>query len=454
MIKELKYYLKLCYPLLARLLLLVLSSFGGSIVAMITALLVILNDIGKENYRYVFIVFTCLLLFSDSNSSLFYQSGKNGKDLAIVAIAIMLFVKNKTNFQYTYLRYFGYYLGIALLGLLVANFSMVGLQKLFSYGLVIWIIPVLLFLIFEKGEGLLFLQQLIVTFTVIYFISIILSRLNPASFAQFGRFNGIHRNPNGVGIFATLFVMNMYLIKEKIPQIFSKRVFWAILSVFLLSIVLASSRNSIFALTIFFVFSLFRVRFFAGLVLIIGIALGYNYLMLIFEQLVMAADLEKELRLDTFSYASGRIYIWQACWMEIQNNYWLGHGFSYEEYSKWDKAYYKILPMLIHNYGNIHNSYLTIWLNTGLLGLLAYLIGLITYVVKHQFNSRRLVPFVFATIFMAFFESFMVASLNPYTWQLWFAFFIASIQLNQTPSSEIQEQKKETSMDEIVPSVY
>jgi len=454
LIKELKYYLKLCYPLLVRLLLLVLSSFGGSIVAMIAALLVILNDVSKENYRYVFIVFASLLLFSDSNSSLFYQSGKNGKDLAIVAIAIMLFVKNKTNFQYSYLRYFAAYLGIALLGLLVANFSMLGLQKLFSYGLVIWIIPVLLLLIFEKGEGLVFFQQLIVTFTVIYFISIILSRVNPANFAQFGRFNGIHRNPNGVGIFSTLFIMNMYLIKEKVPQIFSKRVFLAILSIFIFSIVLASSRNSIIALTLFFVFSLFRVRFFVGFVLIIGIALGYSYLMLLIEQLVLAADLEKELRLDTLSYASGRIYIWQACWMEIQNNFWLGHGFSFEEYSNWDKAYVKILPMLIHNYGNVHNSYLTIWLNTGLLGLLAYLIGLITYVVKHQFNSRRLVPFIFATIFMAFFESFMVASLNPYTWQLWFAFFIASIQLNKAPSSEIQEQKQETTMDEIVPSVY
>jgi O-antigen ligase len=432
----------------------VLSSFGGSIVAMIAALLVILNDVSKENYRYVFIVFASLLLFSDSNSSLFYQSGKNGKDLAIVAIAIMLFVKNKTNFQYSYLRYFAAYLGIALLGLLVANFSMLGLQKLFSYGLVIWIIPVLLLLIFEKGEGLVFFQQLIVTFTVIYFISIILSRVNPANFAQFGRFNGIHRNPNGVGIFSTLFIMNMYLIKEKVPQIFSKRVFLAILSIFIFSIVLASSRNSIIALTLFFVFSLFRVRFFVGFVLIIGIALGYSYLMLLIEQLVLAADLEKELRLDTLSYASGRIYIWQACWMEIQNNFWLGHGFSFEEYSNWDKAYVKILPMLIHNYGNVHNSYLTIWLNTGLLGLLAYLIGLITYVVKHQFNSRRLVPFIFATIFMAFFESFMVASLNPYTWQLWFAFFIASIQLNKAPSSEIQEQKQETTMDEIVPSVY
>jgi hypothetical protein len=36
----------------------VLASFGGSIVAMIAAVLVILNDISKENYRYVFIIFT------------------------------------------------------------------------------------------------------------------------------------------------------------------------------------------------------------------------------------------------------------------------------------------------------------------------------------------------------------------------------------------------------------
>jgi hypothetical protein len=186
--------------------------------------------------------------------------------------------------------------------------------------------------------------------------------------------------------------------------------------------------------------------------LVIFIALGYNYIVIAIEQVVLAANLEKELRLNTLSYASGRIYIWQACWMEIQNNYWLGHGFSYEEYSKWDKAYHKILPMLKHNYGNIHNSYLTIWLNTGLFGLLAFMIGLITYVIKNQFKSKWFVPLVFATIFLAFFESFLVASLNPYTWQLWFAFFMVAMSVKK-PVSRVDENPEEDTMAEEVSSM-
>ena len=49
------------------------------------------------------------------------------------------------------------------------------------------------------------------------------------------------------------------------------------------------------------------------------------------------------------------------------------------------------------------------------------------YTIKFQFKSRWLAPFLFSALFMAFFESYMVASLNPYTWQLWFAFFIVTV---------------------------
>ncbi len=451
MLKELQFEFKLVSPILWRLLLLVLSSFGGSIVAIITTLAVVFYDLSKGNIRLVFIVFVAILLFSDSNSRLFYESGKGAKDLSLVLITLYLVLSGKVYLQFSYTKYFALYILVALVGLLITNFSFLGLQKLISYSLIIWVIPVMLYLIFNKGEGLIFFKQIIMTFAVLYLISIVLSRLLPASFAQFGRFNGIHRNPNGVGIFSTLFIMNLFLIRDKVKTIFSNKLFYAIVILFLITIVLSGSRTAFLSLGIFFIFNLFRIKFVFGFILVSILAFSYGFIMYQIESVIIAANLQNELRLDTLSYASGRIYIWQACWMEIQNNYWLGHGFSYEEYSKWDKAYYKILPMLIHNYGNIHNSYLTIWLNTGLLGLLAYLAGIITYTIKNQFKSKLLSPFMFAAMFMAFFESYMVASLNPYTWQLWFAFFIVTVSFK--PSVINDKIPKEGAMAKEVSSV-
>lgn len=452
MIRELFREFKLIKPLLYRFLLIILASFGGAVLSIPIVLGIILYDLNKSDFKSVFIVFVVLLLFSDSNSPLFYTSGANAKDLMLILIVLFLVFKGQMYVQFSYLKYFALYLLVAFIGLFISNFSVVGLQKLLSYTLVIWAIPVLLFLIFNKGEGLLFLKQLILTFAFFYVFSIILARVNPAAFAQFGRFNGIHRNPNGVGIFSTLFIMNLFLIKEKLPNIFSKKLFYTIVGVFIFAIIISGSRNAILSLAIFAGFRFLRVRFVVGLVIILVLAFSYNFILLQLEDLVVAANLEKELRLDTLSYASGRIYIWQACWMEIQNNFYFGHGFSYEEYSKWDRAYVKLLPMLIHNYGNIHNSYLTIWLNTGLIGLIAYLIGLFVYTIKFQFKSRWLAPFLFSALFMAFFESYMVASLNPYTWQLWFAFFIVTVSFkpsvfgNKNPE-ESAMTKKIASMD-------
>jgi len=452
MIREVYKEFKLIKPLLYRFLLIIGASFGGAVLSIPIVLGIVLYDLSKSDFKSVFIVFVVLLLFSDSNSPLFSTSGGNTKDLILILIVLFLIFKGKMYIQFSYLKYFALYILVAFIGLFLSNFSLIGLQKLLSYTLVILVVPVLLFLIFDKGDGLVFLKQLILIFAFFYGFSILMSRINPAVFAQFGRFNGIHRNPNGVGIFSTLFVMNMFLIKDKLPNIFSKKMFYTLVSIFIFAIVISGSRNAMISLGIFAGFRFLRVRFLIGLIIILVLAFSYNFILLQLEELVVAANLEKELRLDTLSYASGRIYIWQACWMEIQNNFYFGHGFSYEEYSKWDRAYVKILPMLIHNYGNIHNSYLTIWLNTGLIGLIAYLIGLFVYTIKFQFKSLWLAPFIFSALFMAFFESYMVASLNPYTWQLWFAFFIVTVSFK--PSVFSNKNPKESAMTKEIPSMY
>jgi hypothetical protein len=48
-------------------------------------------------------------------------------------------------------------------------------------------------------------------------------------------------------------------------------------------------------------------------------------------------------------------------------------------------------------------------------------------VINIQNKAPSIVPLFFASLLLGFFESFFVASLNPYTWQIWFGLTVALI---------------------------
>jgi len=64
--------------------------------------------------------------------------------------------------------------------------------------------------------------------------------------------------------------------------------------------------------------------------------------------------------------------------------------------------------------GHAHNSYLTFWYDVGLVGLLAFLTGLL----RSFFISRKdpvIFPVIIGVLISNNFESWLTASLNPYT---------------------------------------
>jgi len=89
-----------------------------------------------------------------------------------------------------------------------------------------------------------------------------------------------------------------------------------------------------------------------------------------------------------------------------------GKGFSYTEFIF--KENYHRLSRLGHE-GNAHNSYLTIWLDTGIVGLFTFIVPLILLVVQAAKKTAVAMPFLFAIIFSTYFESWLTASLNPFT---------------------------------------
>jgi O-antigen ligase len=423
--------------LLFQLVLIALSSYGGTTGSTVVVLGILFWNFSQNKLSDALTIFLVLLYFSDSAYSLYSTPGK-AKDLAALSLVFFIFSKTTSPIQKSYLFTFLPYFFIALAGLLFVKFEVVGLQKLISYFLMLIIVPASVKHLLSKPGAGLFLAKLVFVFLAFYAFSVVMSRIRPEQYATFGRFNGIHRNPNGVGVFISLFIMNMVLIRDKYPRLFSRPFFIAFLVFCFLAMFLSGSRNAILSTGVFFLFRTIRVKFFVGLILVLLIASTYGVISYFAEMLIINLGLAETFRLDTLSYASGRIYIWDACWREIQHNYWLGHGFSFEELNKWDQKYLVEIPELIHNYGNIHNSYLTIWLNTGLLGLAAFLGGMITLVVRAQEKSPSIAPLFFAALFLGFFESYMVASLNPFTWQLWFGFAIASV----TPLKQVIRKKK------------
>ncbi|MCO6494637.1 MAG: O-antigen ligase family protein [Bacteroidetes bacterium] len=436
LLKEAKGLFLLSKEILIQLLLILLSSFGGTLVAITVVLGIILWNLSKNRLGDALILFLVILLFSDSVMPMFERAG-NAKEFVVMMLFVYIITKTENPIKNSLISYFWAYLFVALLGLVLVNFEFIGFQKLVSYGLMIFIVPAAVLHLLNKPGGIVFLRKLLFVFVFLYGLSILMAQVNPDGFAHFGRFNGIHRNPNGVGIFSALFVMCIALIRDKYPKLFSNTMFWAFIGVFLITIVISSSRSALLALIIFLIFRTVRIKFFMGLVITLVIASSYAVITVWVEKLIIDFGLQSEFRLNTISYASGRIYVWDACWREIQSHYWLGYGFTYAEYSHWDQKWYAEIPMLIHNYGNIHNSYLTIWLNTGLLGLVTFLSGLIYLVFKAQRKSPSIAPMFFGAVVIAIFESYMVASLNPYTWQLWFGFTIAAF----TPKKFIRKTK-------------
>ena len=64
--------------------------------------------------------------------------------------------------------------------------------------------------------------------------------------------------------------------------------------------------------------------------------------------------------------------------------------------------------------GNAHNSYLTICFDTGFLGLLSFLY----FIIMNFLNSNNFIknfPILVGLLLSALFESWMSASLNPFT---------------------------------------
>ncbi|MCB9170763.1 MAG: hypothetical protein H6597_03670 [Flavobacteriales bacterium] len=368
----------------------------------------------REAWADAMFGFLIILILSDMNPALLpMRKIKTAKYAYIIAMSIVVFVERRrfeplARVFTVFLPFFAY----TLFPIIWSSEPLMSISKTISYGLLYLIIPNYVIISFRK-MGWIFFKNLMY-FIVTILIASLLLKLGPSWWAMIGgRFRGIFGNPNGLGIFTFLIFMLFTVINHLNDGLFNRFQKILIYGTIIYFMFECGSRTALSATLMFFVFSrVFRISQFIGFISITTFILLLTFIMANLDTIVVDLGLQDTLRLDTLDDASGRYIAWRFAWEHIQDFFIFGGGFGNDEWIM--RHNYAYLRTLGHH-GGVHNSYLTMWFNCGIMGLLIYFRSFFLIF----FKASKRVPFAFAIMFSVMFsvlyESWLTGSLNPFT---------------------------------------
>jgi O-antigen ligase len=286
------------------------------------------------------------------------------------------------------------------------------IQKTVSYILLFLIVPYFINNMLRRDHRQ--FMRLIVYLIIMYLgLSIVMKYIAPQELYLAGRYRGFMGNPNGLGVLVALMLMLVDNFLQKVPNLLSKIEKIVLIAVIILSLYYCKSRSAIFALLLYFFFS--RVKYmhgFLGFITFIVALISFSAISENLPLVISYLGLEEYLRVDTLDQASGRFIAWNFAWEHIQDHFFVGQGYTYTEY--YFGKNYHLLSRMGH-LGNAHNSFLTFWLDTGLIGLVLFVIPFVLVFLKASKVNSHSIPVLYAILFSANFESWLIGSLNPFT---------------------------------------
>ena len=411
--------LKKMIPFISRVIVgLVVSSFSanaGVIYFVVLQLFYLSNVKYSEALLLVYLIF----VFSDSRSSLL--------SFAITAKILLVFslpyiaskLNSRSSINGTAFIPFIVYCFVLVL---FSEVAFTSFQKTLSYSILLISSPLLLSGVIET-YGKIFFKKIIVLFGLILFIGLVLILINYDFVHLLGRYRGLLGNPNGLGILGIVFFLLFQAVQDKYPNLFSKKEIIVLGILFVLSLVYSGSRSAIFTILLFYGLRWIFIRSTSlGIfVSIVSVAL-INFVTIDWVGIIQTFGLQDYFRVETLSEGSGRLVAWTFAWEKIQENILWGSGFAYNEYLFYGE--HALMLSNLGHQGNVHNSFLTLWLDTGLFGLLLFLVPLLRLVYKASLNTQIAIPIFSCFIFSANFESWMAASLNPFSIIFYFTIYL------------------------------
>ncbi len=370
-------------------------------------------------YFEILLGFLFILILSDSLQSAtdFAKDFKNIYILLLTAIVIV----DRRHFSHinSIFKYFTPFIIISIIGLVSSPYIFTSFQKMLSYLLILFVVPQF-FVKSLEGSGPIIVKDIIFFSVLLIIVGYLLRYVDYGlAFSHHGRFRSLFGNPNGLGIYTILLFGFAILSREYFKGLFSKTdMRWIIITI-LFAMIMSGSRTAIIAVGMFFVLSRFySLSPFAGFLAFLTVAFGAELIANNLVNIVEALGLSTFFRVKTLDDGSGRYIAWNFAWQAIQDNFWFGRGFAYDEWLMGKNQ--DILNSLGHQ-GGVHNTYLIIWLNTGIAGLAFFLRGLFLLFIAGAKNCRLAFPYLWMILFSIMLEPWLAASLNPFTILLLFS---------------------------------
>jgi hypothetical protein len=384
---------------------------GGPLIFLVLPLSLLLM-MKKGMHQELFLGFFFILILSDSELDRL-EFAKNLKVVYLLLLTGFLIIEREEfkSSNFLFKIYIPFFL-LAIFCLVFTETIFVGFQKTLSYIIMFIIIPKFITKLY-KEQGAKALKNIIYFGTTILLIGFVLFFLHKDYVYNdvIKRYMGVFGNPNGLGLYCFLLFTLFFTVNDIYDGLFSRNDKIIIYIVMLSSIIMSNSRNGFISVAILIVFDRFFQKsallgFIVSFILIISNVMFSEKI----PELIKQFGLESFFRLNTLQELSGRAVAWQFAWKNIQHNYFIGKGFGYDEFLM--RANYRMLGKL-GTQGGVHSSYLSLWLNFGLVGVITYLRSFFLVFFKASKISKLSFSIMYAVLFSAAFEGLFIGSLNP-----------------------------------------
>lgn len=391
----------------------VVGIYGGPILFLFMPLSVFFMK-SRDMWPEMIFGFIIVLVLSDITPWFFsmqvFKSAKNTYIMALSAVFLLeryRFVPFSKVFN-IFLPFFVY----SFFPLVFSSTLLVAVQKTISYMLLYLIIPNYVLYNFRIW-GWDFFKNLVRFMAVVLISGLFIHYYGPFYAYFVGRFRGLFGNPNGIANFSFLLIMLTSVLLSVKKDLFSWKEKLFIYGTATYFLIASGSRTSLVAVFIFLVFG----RFFAaspllGMLALLGVFGIAEIVLNNIAPIVTYLGLQDYIRLNTIKSGSGRYFAWSFAWTHIQDYFVFGGGFANDERIMRKNRVY--LERMGHQ-GGVHNSFLSFWLDVGIVGLLIFMRSFVLVFIKASKNVSLSMGVMFAVLFSVSYESWLVSSLNPYT---------------------------------------
>ncbi|MFN5385975.1 MAG: O-antigen ligase family protein [Bacteroidota bacterium] len=399
------------------LLLYCLWYFLGFIAPVASVTLVIVSTLLfklRNNFKFMFFGLITLIFMSDRYEMAF---ASEVKDIYCLVLFVFLFFSTESFKPYN--RYYISFLPFFLYSFFISfrhPIPFTSLQKIFSY-IILFIIVSNYLTSAYRTEGNQFIRDMFHFMFFPMMLSLFLTLfISGEVLFMDNRFKGIMGNTNGMGLYISQLLGSFMIINNAIPGLFSKSEKIFNYSIAVIILILSGSRNALMSVMIILTTNiLFGKSKLLGIAFFLLFASSANYIGEAFIKLIDLLGLSDFYRIKDIEDGSGRLVAWAFAWEQIQLDWVFGKGFGYTPKVFGDN--FRLLSLKGH-LGNAHNSYLTFWLDTGIIGLVLMLGGFLRSFIIISKASSLIIPFMLSVMFSMFFESWFTSALNPYTIQV------------------------------------